>query len=163
MISIQFQLVSKDVFPHEKDFLILPERILVEVTILAISPRISMLLGSAPLQSFLNLPVWSTLLSLRSILSNPSLPDCKYLPPLSFFNCFVRFKCSLPLRRRVISARVNLCSGENDLGCKSIIKWWFFQHFPTLWWPSLSLSSCPPYVRIPSAEHWGSLGVKEGL
>ena len=119
MISNQFQLISKDVFPHEKDFLILPERILVEVTILAISPRISMLLGSAPLQPLLNLPVWSTLLPLVSILPNPSLPDCKYLPPFGFFNCFVRFKCTLPLRRRVISARVNLCSGENDLGCKS--------------------------------------------
>ena len=133
---------------------------MVDVTILAISPRISILLGSLlqPLLPtcpilFSPCPPRSTLLFLDS-----AFTELQYLPVLGFLN---RFVLCLPLRRRVISERANLCTGEMVLMVENLVKGCFFLQQPyTCWWPS---PPCCLYVRIPSAGQSGSLGVRRGV
>ena len=141
--------------------LILPERILVDVTILAISPRISMLLGTAlllvspnPLRLFPQIP---------TLLIDSYLSGFQYLPVVDFLNRFLLVECGRPLRRRrLISERVNLCSGEMNLGGKFSPRGVFSNNLSSTCWCSPLLSCCP-YVRIPSAGQSGSLGVKRGF
>ena len=104
--------------------MILPERIFGEVRILAISPRISMLLGAlvrpiavllgailclfAPLPSCFFSPILS---------SFPFFPleDLTYFAALGFLSHLFFDDRSLPSRRRATSERANLCTGEMDL------------------------------------------------
>ena len=139
--------------------LILPERIFVDVTILAISLRTSMLLGSLfkPFFHLLVCPIPFRQFFLSPPFPAPRLSELKYLPILRFLSSFELVERALPLRRLLISETANLCSGEMDLGRKSSPRMWFFQKKSTCYyWPSLS--RCCPYVRIPSAGQSGSLG-----
>ena len=101
--------------------MILPERIFGEVKILAISPRIAMLLGAlvamllgailclfAPLPSCFFSPILS---------SFPFFPleDLTYFAALGFLSHLFFDDRSLPSRRRATSERANLCTGEMDL------------------------------------------------
>ena len=133
-----------------------------------------MLLGSL-LQPFLLIrPILFSPCPPRSILLSPCPPrstllfldssftELQYLPVLGFLNRFILVECCcLPLRRRVISERANLCTGEMVLMVENLVKGCLFLQQPyTCWWPS---PPCCLYVRIPSAGQSGSLGVKRGV
>ena len=86
LLSHQFKLINCNT-------VILPERIFVDVTILAISPRISMLLGSL-FKPFFHLTVPVCPIPFRTFFLSPPFPvplltKLKYLAVLDFLNRFV--------------------------------------------------------------------------